>query len=131
MEFAQLGRNLPGDGNTKVPAAESSWAGGLLSSSDKRTQRTLTGAGSDPSTAWKPKIHLEWQAPFFSGGGYSSEAISYVSELSKWLAVGIAQHGDSFNAQFTQGLPPALRSSLIAASQLRLDAARTVQVCHR
>ena len=40
------------------------------------------------------------------------------------------QHGDSFNAQFTQGLPSALRDTLIAASRLRLDPSRTVQICH-
>jgi hypothetical protein len=38
-----------------------------------------------------PQIQLQWFAPFFSGGGYSSEAISYVSELQKWLPVGIVQ----------------------------------------
>ena len=41
--------------------------------------------------AWRPQIQLQWFAPFFSGGGYSSEAISYVSELQKWLPVGIVQ----------------------------------------
>jgi len=44
-----------------------------------------------PPLAWRPQIHLQWFAPFFSGGGYSSEAISYVSELQKWLPVGIVQ----------------------------------------
>jgi hypothetical protein len=135
MEFAQLGGSLPADGQGKAqaPAAENSWVGAWsspLSNNDAHTQHQHAGAGSDPSTQWKPKIHLQWQAPFFSGGGYSSEAISYVSELSKWLHVGITQHGDSFNAQFAQGLPPALRSTLIAASQLPLDPARTVQICH-
>ena len=41
--------------------------------------------------AWSPRIHLQWCAPFFSGGGYCSEAISYVSELQRWLPVGILQ----------------------------------------
>jgi hypothetical protein len=44
-----------------------------------------------PPLEWRPQIQLQWFAPFFSGGGYSSEAISYVSELQKWLPVGIVQ----------------------------------------
>ena len=42
---------------------------------------SMMSAGKDPL-----QIHLEWCAPFFSGGGYSSEAISYVSEVSLTLS---------------------------------------------
>ena len=80
--------------------------------------------------AWTPKISVQWFAPFWSGGGYCSEAISYVSELAKWLPVGIVQHGDGFNARFVQGLPRTLKDSLLAAQHRSLNQARTVQVCH-
>ncbi len=59
--------------------------------------------------SWKPKITLRWFAPFFSGGGYSSEAISYVSELQGMIDLSIVQHGDSYSDSFVRGLPAALR----------------------
>jgi hypothetical protein len=62
-------------------------------------------------TAWKPAVSLLWCAPFFSGGGYSSEAISYVSELQGLIQLAIVQHGDSFSDKFVRGLPLNLRVS--------------------
>ena len=47
-----------------------------------------------------------WYAPFFSGGGYCSEAISFVLGLyKKGVNIKIIQHGDSFNQKFVEGLP--------------------------
>lgn len=42
-----------------------------------------------------------WMAPFFSGGGYSSEAVAFAVALSNSPAIGtgnlwISQHGDGF-----------------------------------
>mgnify|MGYP002637142725 CR=1 FL=1 len=74
---------------------------------------------------------LVLQAPFFSGGGYCSEAISYVEELSKHLFVAIAQHGDSFNPAFVRGLPPGVSELLGAA--MRSNPPRgipLVEICH-
>jgi hypothetical protein len=70
---------------------------------------------------WKPAITLRWFAPFFSGGGYSSEAISYVSELQGMIDLSIVQHGDSYSDSFVRGLPAALRvrSTLIHSCFLR------------
>ncbi len=52
---------------------------------------------------------VKWFAPFFSGGGYSSEAFSFVSILDKEsksskFELSISQHGDSFNQEFVNGL---------------------------
>ena len=45
-----------------------------------------------------------WHAPFYSGGGYSSEAVAFM--LAMWDSpalsqkrLWIAQHGDGFNQQ--------------------------------
>jgi hypothetical protein len=90
MEFGQLGTVSLAGSDTKAPT-KPSWAdaGGMPGSSppDQNGQ----GSRSSSQSQWKPRIHLEWSAPFFSGGGYSSEAISYVAELSKWLPVGICK----------------------------------------
>ncbi len=63
--------------------------------------------------SWKPEITLRWFAPFFSGGGYSSEAISYVSELQGMIDLSIVQHGDSYSDSFVRGLPAALRVRIL------------------
>ena len=67
--------------------------------------------GDVESKSWKPTISLRWCAPFFSGGGYCSEAISYVSELQGSIQLSIVQHGDSYSDKFVKGLPPSLRVS--------------------
>ena len=65
--------------------------------------------GDNDIKSWKPTITLLWCAPFFSGGGYSSEAISYISELQGLIQLAIVQHGDSFSEKFVKGLPATLR----------------------
>lgn len=76
-----------------------------------------------------------WYAPFLSGGGYSSEAISYLSALAEALdaarktpdsttevsatvdvkpfALFATQHGDALNALFINTLPEEMRQMLI------------------
>jgi len=95
---------------------------------DRRDGESQTGLMNGNTLTWKPSIHLQWFAPFFSGGGYSSEAISYIQELRKWLHLGIEQHGDSINAQFVNGLPVELQRTLAELRLTTLDPARTVQV---
>jgi len=81
--------------------------------------------------AWEKSISLRWQAPFYSGGGYCSEAISYVEELSKHLPVSIAQHGDSFNPNFARGLPEGLSGLLNSAMRKKPPInVPLVEVCH-
>ena len=48
--------------------------------------------------AAKEHVHVWWFAPFLSGGGYCSEAISLVQSLEPLVAsVSITHHGDSYN----------------------------------
>ena len=52
---------------------------------------------------------LRWYAPFLSGGGYSSEALSYVLALARDPGMDsklwIEQHGDAPNHEVIQGAP--------------------------
>ena len=50
---------------------------------------------------------LVWHAPFFSGGGYCSEATAFVVALDNMkLDVAIEMHGDSHNNDYMNGLNP-------------------------
>lgn len=60
-----------------------------------------------------------WMAPFFSGGGYSSEALSFASGLlaadmhNKDVRFKIGQHGDSVSFEFLYGMNQSLLKQLI------------------
>ena len=50
---------------------------------------------------------LVWHAPFFSGGGYCSEATAFIVALDDMkLHVAIEMHGDSHNNDYMNGLSP-------------------------
>jgi len=49
-------------------------------------------------------ITLLWSAPFYSGGGYCSEAHDFVQGLAEIFDVGIQQHGDSYNREYVNKL---------------------------
>ena len=54
-------------------------------------------------------VLLEWAAPFLSGGGYCSEAFSYVHALYSTgfthnNVMKIVQHGDSYNQKFVMNM---------------------------
>ncbi|GBG62168.1 hypothetical protein CBR_g29367 [Chara braunii] len=79
---------------------------------------------------------LLWMAPFLSGGGYCSEAITYLSALDAVLAdrrsLEISQHGDGFNMKFWRGLPESTKTMINAfASRGYMSPASTVVICHR
>lgn len=90
-------------------------------------------AGKDhllPATIW-------WHAPFYSGGGYSSEAVAFM--LAMWNSptlsrnrLWIAQHGDGFNKGAYDALAPAARSALKSMEGGHLSKAKgpLVVVCH-
>ena len=71
-------------------------------------------------------------APFYSGGGYCSEAIEFALALEKeGVRIRIEQHGDSFNPDFVKGLPPSTQEGLFRLSGRVLKPNRnTVAVCH-
>eukprot|EP01038_Epipyxis_sp_PR26KG_P007191 gene7191-9809_t len=51
-------------------------------------------------------IRFIWHAPFYSGGGYSSEALAILYCLDKvqFPNLSISHHGDSYNPRFIDGL---------------------------
>lgn len=78
-------------------------------------------------------------APFLSGGGYSSEAWSYILALSSYIKrrenplfkLAIEHHGDLENFQFWEGLPPEMRNLLIELHQTDCSRSdRTIVICH-
>jgi hypothetical protein len=49
--------------------------------------------------------NLRWYAPFYSGGGYSSEALDFVRAAAEGnIPVAVYQHGDSFNNKYVNGI---------------------------
>jgi glycosyltransferase involved in cell wall biosynthesis len=56
-----------------------------------------------------PAYTTVWMAPFFSGGGYCSEALAFAQGIVGTPTSGpftITQHGDAMNSQYMFGLPP-------------------------
>lgn len=77
--------------------------------------------------------NVNWFAPFYTGGGYSSEAISFVKALDK---VGvknftITQHGDSWNQDFVEGQEESERR-LLAKYEMLLKTVGypRISICH-
>ena len=77
-----------------------------------------------------PLLPVIWHAPFFSGGGYCSEATSFADGLANITRVRIIHHGDSFDADYIRGLPTDLRQRLSALSQAPVAPAHAVSICH-
>ncbi|XVE68585.1 hypothetical protein DITRI_Ditri09bG0080200 [Diplodiscus trichospermus] len=85
-----------------------------------------------------PSHCVLWMAPFLSGGGYSSEAWSYVLALHEYLKnlenpsfkLGIDQHGDLESLEFWEGLPQDLRNLAIQLYQTECRINETIVVCH-
>lgn len=77
-------------------------------------------------------------APFLSGGGYSSEAWSYISALhtynqkqsNPFFKLSIEHHGDLENVDFWEGLPLGLRNLAIQLHQTECILNQTIVVCH-
>ncbi|MCO5576470.1 hypothetical protein L7F22_030280 [Adiantum nelumboides] len=95
------------------------WTRGGHSSSDKKRN-----VFSNP---------VLWMAPFLSGGGYCSEALSYVtglhrSELVPYLS--IEQHGDLANELFWRGLPAETKNTLLKSYRPGQPLNDTVVICH-
>jgi glycosyltransferase involved in cell wall biosynthesis len=59
--------------------------------------------------------HLTWYAPFYSGGGYCSEAISFVLALDKigFTNLSATHHGDTYRQSFFSGLSSTERDRLL------------------
>ena len=75
---------------------------------------------------------LVWHAPFFSGGGYCSEATSFVVALDDMrLDVAIEMHGDSHNNDYINGLNPTTLGRLYTLSgRAAKGGHQDVAICH-
>ncbi|KAL0322087.1 UNVERIFIED_CONTAM: hypothetical protein Scaly_2505100 [Sesamum calycinum] len=79
-----------------------------------------------------------WMAPFLSGGGYSTEAWSYILALNSYIRkqknpffkLRIEQHGDQENVEFWEGLPLEMRILAIELHQTQCRLDQTIVVCH-
>ncbi|KAA0034642.1 group 1 family glycosyltransferase [Cucumis melo var. makuwa] len=76
-----------------------------------------------------------WMAPFLSGGGYSSEAWSYILALRHHITnpgfrLVIRQHGDLESVDFWEGLPESVRNLAIELHRTRCRMNETVVICH-
>ncbi|GLT88718.1 hypothetical protein SLE2022_067300 [Rubroshorea leprosula] len=88
----------------------------------------------------KSSLCVLWMAPFLSGGGYSSEAWSYILALNEHMKMkkpgiprfrlGIEQHGDQESLEFWEGLPQDIKklASELYQTQCRMN--ETIVVCH-
>lgn len=82
---------------------------------------------STPPRSFPPVI---WMAPFYSGGGYCSEAISFVTSLSPSIDLQVFQHGDSWNFLFLKGLPHQTQVLLFSLSNNHIDPRKAIVICH-
>jgi glycosyltransferase involved in cell wall biosynthesis len=84
----------------------------------------------EPLTRDHGVLGVHWSAPFFSGGGYCSEAIDFVRSLVPHTEVRISHHGDSFDAQFVRGLPKDVQRLLSQLGRGSVQPSEAVVVCH-
>jgi glycosyltransferase involved in cell wall biosynthesis len=79
-------------------------------------------------------IHVIWHAPFYSGGGYCSEAKTFLqSFITANLSISIAHHGDSINDGYIAGLSHDDMDLLIRHDHRRSlipDDAMVISICH-
>ncbi|KAL8538884.1 hypothetical protein ACS0TY_000765 [Phlomoides rotata] len=86
----------------------------------------------------EPPYCVLWMAPFLSGGGYSSEAWSYILALNSYInkrknpifKLSIEQHGDLENIEFWEGLPLEMRNLAIELYHTKCRFNETIVVCH-
>eukprot|EP00897_Mesotaenium_endlicherianum_P000473 jgi/Mesen1/10426/ME000082S09931 len=115
-------------GNTGAQAAP-----GIHEDGEERVGGGKEAAGEPGGDRRSLAVSLLWMAPFVSGGGYCSEAISYALALEasgqvKKLRIG--QHGDGQNADFWHGLPEKTRGVLQRLSRAQVALSDAIVVCH-
>ncbi|XP_074304197.1 uncharacterized protein LOC141638918 [Silene latifolia] len=76
-----------------------------------------------------------WMAPFLSGGGYSSEAWSYITAITQNVQnplfnLRIEQHGDLESVHFWEGLPKYMRDLALDLHRTPCRMNQTIVVCH-
>ncbi|KJE93165.1 glycosyl transferase [Capsaspora owczarzaki ATCC 30864] len=76
------------------------------------------------------RLTLWWMGPAFSGGGYSSELISFAKSLSPFVRMRITQHGDAFSWSFVAGLPKNVSALLHTLAATASQPGESIVVCH-
>ena len=96
---------------------------------------SITAHGQPQGEAPAFSHNVVWMAPFLTGGGYSSEAISYAVALQALLPagrLGAVQFAEQMDHAFARGLPDATLRGLQA--QMRRATAHfrvgSIAVCH-
>lgn len=74
-------------------------------------------------------------APFLSGGGYSSEAWSYITALDTHIKdpkirLRVEQHGDLESSEFWVGLPEGSKALAFNLHNTKCPMSETIVVCH-
>jgi glycosyltransferase involved in cell wall biosynthesis len=81
-------------------------------------------------TSSPPAPSLHWYAPFFSGGGYSSEALSFVKIIAAYnISVLTTQHGDSFNPSYVDNMDKK-DSELLKITDTFSASPGEIAICH-
>jgi glycosyltransferase involved in cell wall biosynthesis len=83
------------------------------------------------------KVSVRWYAPFYSGGGYSSEAVAFVrcfeqifaNSSQKISRFEVAHHGDSYNDDFVENMLAQEKQVLKRFSPKRVEEPDVV-ICH-
>uniref|UniRef100_A0A6V7QWH9 Uncharacterized protein n=1 Tax=Ananas comosus var. bracteatus TaxID=296719 RepID=A0A6V7QWH9_ANACO len=78
---------------------------------------------------------VRWMAPFLSGGGYSSEAWSYITALHTHVKdpkfkLKIDQHGDLESIDFWLGLPEESKALAYELYSTECELSNTIVICH-
>ena len=75
---------------------------------------------------------VHWFGPFWSGGGYSSEAIAFAGALDPLVSLQITHTGDTPDREFAEGLPDSTVALLrgLSRQQPGGGASESVAICH-
>ena len=88
--------------------------------------RAAVGAPEAP----RVNVSVAWHAPFYSGGGYCSEATTFVVALAQMgVPISIEPHGDGFNGNYYEQMDPGTAQALRALGSRPPSPAR-VTICH-
>ena len=104
----------------------------VINSSEKISQISNEWIGNNLENTLP--FGIIWMAPFFSGGGYCSEATSYIKSLSLFddIRLTINQHGDVFSYKYLERITPQISTLLKEkyAKRNELLNKNSVVICH-
>lgn len=77
-------------------------------------------------------ISMHWSAPFYSGGGYSSEALAIAQSFDAvGISIKISNHGDSYNHNYVNGLGDDEKKFLRRLEENKIaQHDKIVSICH-